>query len=283
MNLSITAVVTAALITFPAVAKDKFADVQIKDSAIAGSIHALIGRGGNIGVSAGDDGILIIDDQYEPLAEKIANSLANLGSDKPRYIINTHFHGDHTGSNSWFHTQKDSTIMAHENVRIRLLSDEEVNDTALPVITYKDGIKLHFNGETLEVIHFPNGHTDGDSVVWVKEPNVLHTGDLFFNGMFPFIDLESGGDVAGYIDSVETLLTKIDEKTQIIPGHGPLATKADYEKFLQMIKETKAFVETQKAQGKSVEELITSGLDRKWQSWHWDFITEEKWIRTLYQ
>ncbi len=283
MNLSITAVVTASLLSFSAAAKDRFADVQIKDTPVAGSIHVLTGWGGNIGVSAGDDGILIIDDQYEPLAEKIANSLAKLGSDKPRFIINTHFHGDHTGSNSWFHTQKDSTIMAHENVRVRLLSDDEVADAALPVLTYKEGIKLHFNGETLEVIHFANGHTDGDSVVWIKESNVLHTGDLFFNGRFPFIDLKSGGDVDGYIKSVETLLAKIDEKTQIIPGHGPLATKADYEKFLSMIKETQAFVKDQKAQGKSLEELVNTGLDQKWQSWNWDFITEEKWIRTLYQ
>lgn len=272
----------AAALAFGVQANDRFADVEITDTPLSGSVHMLQGSGGNIGVSAGDDGILIIDDQYEPLAEKIATALGKLGSDKPKYIINTHYHGDHTGSNAFFHEHKGSTIFAHENVRVRLANDDKVADAALPVVTYKDGIKLHFNGETLHVMHLPNGHTDGDSVVWFEEPDVLHTGDLFFNERFPFIDLKSGGSVEGYITSVKTLLGKIDDDTVIIPGHGPLATKADYQAFLEMIEATRDIVQKHKADGMSVDDIVEQGLGDKWSAWSWNFITEERWINTLY-
>ncbi|WP_018983786.1 MBL fold metallo-hydrolase [Salinimonas chungwhensis] len=276
----IGAIALSASMAVPA--QSRFDDVTMKNTALAGSVHMLQGQGGNIGVSAGEDGILIIDDQFEPLAEKIAAALGKLGSDAPKFIINTHFHGDHTGSNGWFHENKDSTILAHENVRVRLLSNDKNNETALPVITYQEGVNLHFNGETLHVWHLSNGHTDGDSVVWFEEPNVLHTGDLFFNERFPFIDLQSGGSVAGYISAVKSLLKKIDSDTTIIPGHGPLATKADYEAFLSMLEETRDIVDSHKQNGMSVEEVVKEGLTDKFNSWSWGFINEEKWIRTLY-
>ena len=180
-----------------AIAQDRFADVEVKATAIKGSVHMLTGAGGNIGVSAGEDGVLIIDDQFAPLAEKIAAQLGQLGSDKPKYVINTHYHGDHTGSNAFFHSHKGATILAHENVRVRLADDEKVKPEALPTITYEDGIKIYFNGETLHVMHLAVGHTDGDSVVWFEQPNVMHTGDLFFNGRFPYIDQGAGGNVGG--------------------------------------------------------------------------------------
>lgn len=178
------------------------------------------GRAAILGVSAGPDGILIIDDEFEPLAEKISAALGSLGHEKPKFIINTHFHGDHTGANAWFHEHSDSTILAHDNVRVRLASDSKVRDAALPVITFADGITMHFNNETLHIFHLANGHTDGDAVVWFEQPNVLHTGDLFFNERFPFIDLKSGGSVDGYIKSVKALLGKVNAKTIIVPGHG---------------------------------------------------------------
>lgn len=278
----LAATVCAVTLSFGATADDRFANVEITDTPLNGAVHMLQGSGGNIGVSAGDDGILIIDDQYEPLAEKIAAALGKLGSDKPKYIINTHYHGDHTGSNAFFHEHKGSTIFAHENVRVRLANDDKVSEAALPVVTYEDGIKLHFNGETLHVMHLPNGHTDGDSVVWFEEPDVLHTGDLFFNERFPFIDIKSGGSVEGYITSVKTLLGKIDDDTVIIPGHGPLATKADYQAFLEMIEATRDIVQKHKADGMSVDEIVAQGLGDKWSAWSWNFITEERWINTLY-
>ena len=263
-------------------ADDRFASVEIKSNHLAGSVHMLTGAGGNIGVSAGEDGVLIIDDQFAPLAPKISAALGELGSDAPSYVINTHYHGDHTGSNAFFHDHKGATIFAYDNVRVRLANDESVAKSALPVVTYEQGVKIHFNGETLHVFHLPASHTDGDSVVWFEQPNVLHTGDLFFNGLFPYIDLGAGGTVAGYIKSVEVLLGKIDDNTQIIPGHGPLASKQDYQAALDMMKATLAFVNAQKAKGMSVDEVVEAGLPEKWQSWDWSFITEEKWIRTLY-
>ncbi|WP_231517816.1 MBL fold metallo-hydrolase [Alteromonas stellipolaris] len=266
-----------------AFSQDRFEKVEIEATALKGSVHMLTGMGGNIGVSAGDDGILIIDDQFAPLAEKIAAALGELGSDKPKYVINTHYHGDHTGSNAFFHSHKGATILAHDNVRFRLANDEKVSPDALPAITYENGIKLHFNGETIHIMHLESGHTDGDSIVWFEQPDVMHTGDLFFNGVFPFIDLKSGGSVKGYIESVKQVMAKIDDDTVLIPGHGALSNKAEYTTFLAMIEETFAFVKAQKAQGKSLEAITEAGLDSQWDKWAWSFISEPKWIATLYE
>ncbi|WP_281716123.1 MBL fold metallo-hydrolase [Alteromonas sp. CyTr2] len=266
----------------PANAQDRFADVEVKATAIKGSVHMLTGAGGNIGVSAGEDGVLIIDDQFAPLAEKIAAQLGELGSDKPKYVINTHYHGDHTGSNAFFHSHKGATILAHENVRVRLANDEKIKPEALPTITYEDGIKIYFNGETLHVMHLAVGHTDGDSVVWFEQPNVMHTGDLFFNGRFPYIDQGAGGNVEGYMDSVKQLLAKIDDETVIIPGHGDISNKQEYSAFLAMIFETFSYVKALKQNGKTLDEVKAMGLDDKWADWSWNFINEEKWITTLY-
>ena len=267
----------------PAIAQDRFADVEVKATEIKGSVHMLTGAGGNIGVSAGEDGVLIIDDQFAPLAEKIAAQLGELGSDKPKYVINTHYHGDHTGSNAFFHSHKGATILAHENVRVRLANDEKVKPDALPTITYEDGIKIYFNGETLHVMHLAVGHTDGDSVVWFEQPNVMHTGDLFFNGRFPYIDQGAGGNVEGYMDSVKQLLDKIDDDTVIIPGHGDISNKQEYSAFLAMISETFNYVKSLKQDGKTLDEIKAMGLDDKWADWSWNFINEEKWIATLYK
>ncbi|MBJ2128933.1 MBL fold metallo-hydrolase [Alteromonas sp. IB21] len=264
-------------------AQDRFADVEVKATAIKGSVHMLTGAGGNIGVSAGEDGVLIIDDQFAPLAEKIAAQLGELGSDKPKYVINTHYHGDHTGSNAFFHSHKGATILAHENVRVRLANDEKIKPEALPSITYEDGIKIYFNGETLHVMHLAVGHTDGDSVVWFEQPNVMHTGDLFFNGRFPYIDQGAGGNVEGYMDSVKQLLAKIDDDTVIIPGHGDMSNKQEYTAFLSMITETFDYVKALKQGGKTLEDVKAMGLDDKWADWSWNFINEEKWIETLYK
>jgi glyoxylase-like metal-dependent hydrolase (beta-lactamase superfamily II) len=266
-----------------AIAQDRFADVEVKATAIKGSVHMLTGAGGNIGVSAGEDGVLIIDDQFAPLAEKIAAQLGQLGSDKPKYVINTHYHGDHTGSNAFFHSHKGATILAHKNVRVRLADDEKVKPEALPTITYEDGIKIYFNGETLHVMHLAVGHTDGDSVVWFEQPNVMHTGDLFFNGRFPYIDQGAGGNVEGYMDSVKQLLAKIDDDTVIIPGHGDISNKQEYTAFLSMISETFNYVKALKQDGKTLDEVKTMGLEDKWSDWSWNFINEEKWIATLYK
>lgn len=276
-------ILATSLFCMPVCAQGRFDDVKVSATALKGSVHMLEGAGGNIGVSAGDDGIVIIDDQYEPLAEKIADALGKLGSNAPKYIVNTHFHGDHTGSNGYFHNQNDTTIFAHSNVRIRLADDEQLDASALPVVTYEDGMTFHFNKETIHVFHLPDAHTDGDSAVWFEQPNVLHTGDLFFNELFPFIDLNSGGTVLGYIAAVESLLERIDDETIIIPGHGKLADKADLSAFLTMIKTTNTAVDKLKQNGMTEEQVVKHGLEEKWRAWSWRFIDEERWIRTLYR
>ena len=263
-------------------AQDAFATAKITAQHVSESVHMLTGMGGNIGVSAGSDGLLVIDDQYAPMAEKIAEALGTIDKSKIKYLINTHYHGDHTGSNAYFKDMQDSTIFAHENVRKRLAEDTELSPSALPVVTYEEGLTFHFNGETIQVMHLPAGHTDSDSVIWFSEANVLHAGDLFFEGRFPYIDLNGGGTVSGYIKNVQSLLTMLNSDSQIIPGHGELATKADYQTSLDMIISTAAYIKTKKNQGVSLDDLISAGLDAKWKDWSWNFITEEKWITTLY-
>lgn len=263
-------------------AADQFDDVQITSQPVSKSVHMLTGAGGNIGISAGKDGILIIDDQFAPLAEKIAAAMTEIAKTPMRYVINTHYHGDHTGANAYFSEVQGSTIFAHHKVRERLASEQDHNPKALPVVTYAQGISVHFNGETIKVEHLPAGHTDSDSVVWFENANVLHAGDLFFEGRFPYIDLDGGGTVAGYIKNVTSLLAMLSDDTQIIPGHGKLASKADYRKFLDMLSETAQVVAEQKQQGQSLEAVLKNGLAAKWQDWAWEFIDQDKWITTLY-
>ncbi len=222
-------------LAFPTNAQnDRFANVTIETVPVAGNISMLIGSGGNIGVSAGTDGILIIDDQYAPLASRIKTALAALGSDVPKFLLNTHFHGDHTGSNADFGV--DSIIVAHENVQGRMEGNSPA--AALPVVTFDDDVTIHFNGEDITLIHMPAGHTDTDSVVMFADTNVIHMGDHFFNGAFPFIDLENGGTVQGYIANLERALSWIDDDTEVIPGHGVLGNKADLLTFYNVIRDT---------------------------------------------
>lgn len=273
--------VSLPILAAPAAA-NKLEDVTIEHNEVADNIYMLTGAGGNMLMSSGDDGVFLVDDQYTQVAEKIAAKIEELSGEEVRYILNTHFHGDHVGSNMWFANNQSSTIYAHDNVRERLSNDDSFTEMGLPAITFDSGITFHFNDDTIYVFHLPAGHTDGDSAVWFKNANVLHPGDLFFNERFPFIDLESGGDVGGYIANVEDLLDRITDDTVIIPGHGPLASKEDYRGFLTMLKETKAEVDTMKQQGMTLDELKTKGLSDKWDDWSWSFINEERWITTLY-
>ncbi len=262
-------------------ANDRFSAVELQVESLRGSVHMILGAGGNIGVSAGQDGILIIDDQFAPLAGKIQNSLKSISSTPLKYLINSHHHGDHTGGNSHINHDNSVTILAHHNVRRRLkVAGKKGNH--LPVMTYSEGVTFHFNQDTIEVMHLPAGHTDGDSVIMFKKANVLHTGDLFFNGRFPFIDLNSGGSVAGYLANVDTVLSMIDAQTIIIPGHGARATKQDLQDFREMIAVTSDIVRQAKANNSDLKALIEKGLGEQWQPWAWQFISEQRWITTLY-
>ena len=259
---------------------DPFADVTIETVPVAGNVSMLVGRGGNIGVSAGTDGVLIIDDQFAPLAGRIKEAIAALGdTDQPQFVLNTHFHGDHVGGNSEFGA--DSLIVAHENVRLRM-QNGDAPAVALPVVTYDDDVTIHFNGEEITLIHLPTGHTDTDSVVLFAESKVIHMGDHYFNGGFPFIDLNSGGTLPGFLSNVEKALSWIDDDTAIIPGHGPLATKADMTNYYQVVRDTADAILAMKAAGMTVAEAVEAGLDAQYESWGQGFISEQRWIETIY-
>ena len=187
-----------------AFAQRDFSEVQIKSTHVAGNVYMLEGSGGNIGVSVGADGVLIVDDQFAPLAGKIEAAIRDINSGSLKFVLNTHLHGDHTGGNA--HFGKKASIVAHTNVRKRLAADSRTAREALPVVTFDQSISVHFNGEEIKVIHVPPGHTDGDSVIHFTQSGVVHMGDQFFNGRFPFVDLDRGGDVKGYVKNVENIL-----------------------------------------------------------------------------
>jgi glyoxylase-like metal-dependent hydrolase (beta-lactamase superfamily II) len=248
----------------------------------------LEGSGGNIGVSVGEDGIIIVDDEFAPLAPKIKQALHSI-TDKPlKYVINTHFHFDHTGGNREF--GKEATIIAHENVRSRLEKDNAVGGNkvaaspkeALPVITFSERASVHLNGEEVRALHVPNGHTDGDSIIFFTKSNVLHMGDDFVTYGFPFVDVESGGSVSGMIDGLESVLSLVPADAKVIPGHGPLSTTADVRKFIGMLKETRALVAQAAQKGKSVDDLKKEQLLAKYEDLGKGFIKTDRWIELLY-
>lgn len=265
---------------FSAQANDRFANVKIEAKQIKPSLYMLKGAGGNIGALVGADGILLVDDQFEPLAAKIEQAVFDLTEQKKKvtYVVNTHYHGDHTGANVYF--SKSASVIAHENVRKRLSIRSK---QGLPVITYQGGVKLHLNDQTVDVKHLAAGHTDGDSVIYFEQANVWHLGDLFFESRFPYVDLKSGGTVQGYLANLETLHARINDEALIIPGHGELTNRAGLAKKIAMIKATKAEVDKMKQAGLTLEQAIAKGLSKQWQDWRWSFITEPKWITTLYQ
>jgi glyoxylase-like metal-dependent hydrolase (beta-lactamase superfamily II) len=270
-----------------AVAQQDFSKVEIKATKVAGNIYMLEGSGGNIGVCAGDDGIVIVDDQYAPLANKIKEALKGI-SDKPlKFVINTHFHGDHTGGNPEFGTV--ATIIAHENVRKRLQEGgpppggaKPASKEALPIVTFNDKTTVHVNGEDIRAIHFPHGHTDGDSVIFFTQANVVHMGDDFVTYGFPFVDVKSGGSISGMIAGDEKVLGMLQQDTKIIPGHGPLSAPADLRKFIDMLKETRAIVADGMKQGKTVQQMKDDHVLAKFDSLGKGFIKTDAWIDTLY-
>src|ERR1041385_2028919 len=213
-----------------ALAQRDMSNVEIKTTPVAGNIYMLEGNGGNIGVSVGPDGILIVDDQYAPLSEKIEAAVRKLNPGRLKFVLNTHHHGDHTGGNAAFGA-KDATIIAQSNVRKRLAADANSKKESLPVITFDQSASVHFNGEEIKLLHHGPGPPDGDSVIYFTGANVIHMGDLFFNGGFPFIDLSSGGSVDGYVASVAAVLEKAPADAKIIPGHGKLGTVDDLRTF----------------------------------------------------
>ncbi len=274
---SLTLLVALALAGAAAAQQQDFSKVEIVATPLAPGLAMLVGAGGNLAVSTGDDGPVIVDDQFAPLAPKITAAVKALQDAPIRFVINTHHHFDHTGGNEAFGSA-GALIFAHENVRVRLSQDQvsKLRDfkvpasppAALPVVTFGDGVTLHWNGETIRVEHVAHAHTDGDSHVWFEPGNVVHMGDTFVNGFYPFIDIESGGSVSGIIESANRVLARAKPDTKIIPGHGPLATPADLTKFRDVLVDVKARIEGGIASGQSMEAFIASqplaDLEAEW-------------------
>ncbi len=291
---TLSSLAAVVLLTGLAVAQDQdFSKVQMKVTHVAGTVYMLEGSGGNIGASVGEDGIVIVDDQYAPLAEKIRAALKGIADKPVRFVINTHYHGDHTGGNALF--SETSTIIAHDNVRKRLengsvagtggamhLEQKAQPKAALPIITFDHSATVHLNGEDIRALHFPSGHTDGDSVIFFPKSNVVHMGDDFVTYGFPFIDVTSGGSAAGMIDALEKIIPQLPPDVKVIPGHGPVSNLDDVRKYVTMLKDTSAVVQKALKQGKTLEQMKQEKILEPWQKWSGSFIKTDDFIETLY-
>ena len=289
----------AALICVPAAVGQQEPDwskIQIKVTKVSGNIYMLEGSGGNIAASVGEDGIVLVDDQFAPLAEKIQAALKDLKiTDRPvRFIINTHYHGDHTGGNVPF-ASAGSTLIAHDNVRRRLetggpagnggslkMDNKPAAKEALPVITFQHDVTVHLNGEDIRAMHFPSGHTDGDSIIFFPKNNVVHMGDDFVRYGFPFVDVTAGGSVQGMIDAMEKVSAQLPADVKVIPGHGALSNMDDVRAFTKMLKETSAAVQKAINEHKTLEQMKQEKVLEPWRSFSGNFVNTDAFIETLY-
>jgi len=273
----------------PAVAQQQdFSKVEIQSEKVADGIYMLTGSGGNMGLSIGEDGTYLIDDQYAPLTPKILAAIKELTPDPVRFVFNTHYHGDHTGGNENM-GEAGAFLVAHENVRRRMATGtfmkafnrqvEPAPAGALPVVTFSDAISFHWNGEEIRAFFVGPAHTDGDSIIHFVKADVFHMGDTLFNGMYPFIDVSAGGRIDGFIAAADRVLKVAGDETRLIPGHGPLATKADLQAFRDMLAEVRDRVARLKAEGKTAEEIVaakpTADLDEKWGG---GFMKPDDWV-----
>jgi glyoxylase-like metal-dependent hydrolase (beta-lactamase superfamily II) len=241
--------------------------------------------GGNMGLLVGEDYIAMIDDGLAPLAPTLLAHVTETAGRPINFMINTHVHGDHAGGNAHF-AENGTVVFAHDNIRKRLVADSSSagGDGGLPVVTFGDGVTFHLNGIEARVFHIPQAHTDGDAAIFFPGVNVIHTGDLMFNGIFPYIDLDGGGTVAGYIAGQQKLISLADDETKIIPGHGPLATKADLQRNLLVLTDSQARVKLLVDQGRTIDEILEANpLSVYHEDYNWSFITTERMTRTLYR
>ena len=266
-----------------------FSKVEVKVQHVAGAVHMLTGAGGNIGISVGPDGVLVVDDQYAPLVPRIRAAIASV-TDKPvRFVLNTHWHPDHVGGNADF--SRDATLVAHDNVRQRLADGHPgilgrpvppAQPEALPVITFDHSLTFHFNGEPIRALHLPRGHTDGDVVVFFPESNVVHMGDTFVTYGLPFVDVASGGTLHGMIEGIERVMSAVPDDVKVIPGHGPVSTKTDVLAFADMLRDCVRLVGEAARKGQSLEEMLADGVLAKYDHLGQGFIKTASFVELIY-
>ena len=286
------AVIVSYALTLTAFAQGRFDDVQIKTVKVSGNVYMLVGSGGNIGLSIGEDGAFMIDDQFAPLTEKILAAVRTLTDQPVRFLINTHWHGDHVGGNENL-GKAGAIIVAHENVRKSMSIEhfmEAFNrsvpaspEAALPIVTFTDAMTFHWNGDEVHVFHVEPAHTDGDSIIHFRKANVLHTGDTFFNGMYPYIDVSSGGSIDGVIAAADTALKLCNDKTKIIPGHGELADADDLRAYRDVLQAVRDRVRSLVDAGKTRDEVIAAKPSAEFDAdWGRGFMKPDQWIGIVY-
>jgi cyclase len=277
LALGFCALALCALAAAPALGQRDFSKVEIAATRLTDSTYMLTGSGGNIGLSVGEDAVFLIDDQYAPLTEKINAAIAKITPKPVRFVLNTHWHLDHTGGNENF-GKAGSLIVAHENVRKRMAAGQLIEflrmdvaaspRAALPVVTFAEGVSFHLNGDEIRVVHVPRAHTDGDAIVHFVKDDVIHAGDVFWSGMYPFIDTSSGGSVRGTIAACDRMLAIAGPRTKIIPGHGPLSDRAGLQAYRDMLAGVLARIEPMVREGRTVEQIVAAGptaaFDAQW-------------------
>ncbi len=272
------------------------AEITFKHIQLADNLYMIEGQGGfaggNLALSVGSDGVIMIDNSMPNMLKKLNDQIKTLAGKPVDFLINTHIHGDHTGNNNYFGSQKDTRIIAHDKAYAFMKSQGvptsngviKVESSALPVITYNNEMSLRLNNATIQLIHVAQAHTDGDTIVVFKEQNIIHAGDIFFNGMFPFIDLAHGGSVDGYINAQKRILSLADDNTRIIPGHGPIATTKTLRNTVSMIEDSKQRIQAMINKGLSEKDVLQANpLADLHKKWNWSFITTEKMTQTLYR
>ncbi len=269
-------------------------NITFKSTEVAKGLYMLEGvggfAGGNLGLSVGADGVILIDDSLPPLTGTMKAAISEITKEPVDYVVNTHVHGDHIGGNESM-AKDGATIVAHDNIRKRMIEHGvptgngtiEAPKGALPVITFSDEVTFYLNDNKAQVIHVAHAHTDGDAIIHFTDADVIHTGDVMFNGLFPFIDLDSGGSVDGYIKAQEKVLSLAGDKTKIIPGHGPLASKSELEASVAMLKDGKKIISALVAKGMSADEVVAANPLEAYEKMNWQFITTERMVRTFYR
>lgn len=255
---------------------------EIKVEELRDGLYVIYGSGGNIGMSAGEEGVFLIDDQFAPLTEAILAAIKEVNDGEVHFLINTHHHGDHTGGNENF-GKMGTVIVAHDNVRGRLVAAGDKPDAAIPVITFNDQASIFINGIEARAIHFDNAHTDGDSVIYFEEQNLIHMGDIFFRARFPFIDVDSGGSINGTIHAVKTMIDMSNENTVIIPGHGEVGDKAALLDYYNMLTTIRDRVQALIDEGATLEAVLAAKPAEGHDDWTWNFINPERMVTAVYR